>query len=123
MNTKEKLKKKCDDVKQLLLKKNEAYGDSALIPANIFSHLTAVEAIKIRIDDKLKRIENKGIYDNTEDTLMDLAGYLVLLMVAKDNESNSIQGHKRHKQPISLDFNDSPTSHTGGKIKVTYQED
>ena len=123
MNTKEKLKKKCDDVKQLLLKKNEAYGDSALIPANIFSHLTAVEAIKIRIDDKLKRIENKGIYDNTEDTLMDLAGYLILLMVAKDNESNSIQGHKRHKQPISLDFNDSPTSHTGGKIKVTYQED
>jgi hypothetical protein len=123
MNTKEKLKKKCDDVKQLLLKKNEAYGDSALIPANIFSHLTAVEAIKIRIDDKLKRIENKGIYDNTEDTLMDLAGYLILLMVAKDNESNSIQGHKRHKQPIPLDFNDSPTSHTGGKIKVTYQED
>ena len=123
MNTKEKLKKKCDDVKQLLLKKNEAYGDSALIPANIFSHLTAVEAIKIRIDDKLKRIENKGIYDNTEDTLMDLAGYLILLMVAKDNESNSIQGHKRHKQPVSLNFNDSPTSHTGGKIKVTYQED
>jgi hypothetical protein len=85
--------------------------------------MTAVEAIKIRIDDKLKRIENKGIYDNTEDTLMDLAGYLILLMVAKDNESNSIQGHKRHKQPIPLDFNDSPTSHTGGKIKVTYQED
>lgn len=123
MNTKEKLKKKCDDVKKLLLKKNEAYGDSALIPANIFSHLTAVEAIKIRIDDKLKRIENKGIYDNTEDTLMDLAGYLILLMVAKDNESNSIQGHKRHKQSVPLDFNDSPTSHTGGKIKVTYQED
>ena len=68
MNTKEKLKKKCDDVKELLLKKNEAYGDSALIPANIFSHLTAVEAIKIRIDDKLKRIESKGIYDNESRT-------------------------------------------------------
>ena len=40
----------------LLIKKNEAYGDSVLSPANIFSHLTAVEAIKIRIEDKHKRI-------------------------------------------------------------------
>jgi hypothetical protein len=45
-----------------------------------------VEAIKIRIDDKLKRIENKGINDNTEDSVMDLAGYLILLMIARDNE-------------------------------------
>jgi hypothetical protein len=120
MNTKEKLKKKCDDVKKLLLKKNEAYGDSALIPANIFSHLTAVEAIKIRIDDKLKRIENKGIYDNTEDTLMDLAGYLILLMVAKDNENNFIQGHKGHKQPLPHDSQDSPTTHTAGEVEVSY---
>ena len=111
MNTKEKLKKKCDDVKQLLLKKNEAYGDSALIPANIFSHLTAVEAIKIRIDDKLKRIENKGIYDNTEDTLMDLAGYLILLMIAKEDESNYIQECIRER---------STSSHTAGNCTVSY---
>jgi hypothetical protein len=123
MNTKEKLIKKCDEVKKLLIDKNEAYGDSAIIPSNIFSKLSATEALKARIDDKLNRIQNKGICDNTEDTLMDLAGYLILLMVAKDNESNSIQGHKRHKQPISLDFNNSPTTHTGGKVKVTYQED
>ena len=59
---------------------------NTLIPANIFSKLTSVEAIKIRIDDKLKRIENKGINDDTEDSVMDLAGYLVLLMIARDNE-------------------------------------
>jgi len=111
MNTKEKLKKKCDDVKQLLLKKNEAYGDSALIPANIFSHLTSVEAIKIRIDDKLKRIENKGIYDNTEDTLMDLAGYLILLMIAKEDESNNIQKCIRKG---------GTTSHTAGNCTISY---
>ena len=91
MNTKEKIQFKCAELEDLLIKKNDAYGDSALIPANIFSHLTSVEAIKIRIDDKLKRIENKGINDETEDTVMDLAGYLILLMIAKDDESNYIQ--------------------------------
>tara|TARA_Y100000356_G_C11197918_1_gene255982 strand:- start:21 stop:386 length:366 start_codon:yes stop_codon:yes gene_type:complete len=111
MNTKDKLRKKCDEVKDLLLKKNKAYGDSALIPANIFSHLTAVEAIKIRIDDKLKRIENKGINDSTEDTLMDLAGYLILLMIAKEDESNNIQGRIREG---------GSTSHTAGNCTLSY---
>ena len=101
MNTKEKIQFKCAELEDLLIKKNHAYGDSALIPANIFSHLTAVEAIKIRIDDKLKRIENKGINDSTEDTLMDLAGYLILLMIAKEDESNYIQKCKVHEGTTS----------------------
>ena len=100
----------------LLIKKNEAYGDSALIPANIFSRLTAVEAIKIRIDDKLKRIENKGIYDNTEDTLMDLAGYLILLMIAKDNESNYIQEHIREGSTASHTTRDSIEEDPVGEV-------
>lgn len=70
------------EITSLLLAKNAAYGDSALSPSNIFSKLTAVEAIKIRIDDKLKRIANKGITDQTEDTVSDLIGYLVLLKIA-----------------------------------------
>ena len=100
----------------LLIRKNEAYGDSVLSPANIFSHLTAVEAIKIRIDDKLKRIENKGIYDNTEDTLMDLAGYLILLMIAKDNESNYIQEHIREGSTASHTTRDSIEEDPVGEV-------
>ena len=123
MNTKELIKEKCKEIESLLLEKNKAYGDSALIPANIFSHLTAVEAIKIRIDDKLKRIENKGISDETEDTVMDLAGYLILLMIAKDNESNYIQKYKRNKKSSSYNDADCTPTHTGGQVKVTYQED
>jgi hypothetical protein len=123
MNTRELIIDKCEKLKDLLLEKNKSYGDSALIPANIFSHLTAVEAIKIRIDDKLKRIENKGISDETEDTVMDLAGYLILLMIAKDNESNYIQKHKRNKKSTSYYDTDCPSTHTGGQVKVTYQED
>mgnify|MGYP003134941738 FL=1 len=86
MSTESKIKSKLKSLHDLLIEKNRNYGDSALIPANIFSKLTSVEAIKIRIDDKLKRIENKGINDDTEDSVMDLAGYLVLLMIARDNE-------------------------------------
>jgi hypothetical protein len=74
------------EITSLLLAKNVAYGDSALSPSNIFSKLNAVEAIKIRIDDKLKRIANKGITDQTEDTVSDLIGYLVLLKIALKEE-------------------------------------
>jgi len=86
MNTRDKIKKKCDDLKSLLLSKNDAYGNAALEPIGIFSQLESGESIKVRIDDKLKRISNRGINDNTEDTVMDLAGYLILLMIAMDNE-------------------------------------
>ena len=123
MNTKDKLRKKCDEVKSLLIDKNEAYGDSAIIPSNIFSKLSATEALKARIDDKLNRIQNKGIYDNTEDTLMDLAGYLILLMVAKDNESNYIQKHKGYKESLSPRNVNSTSTYQGGQVKVTYRED
>ena len=120
MNTKEKIQFKCAELKKLLIKKNDAYGDSALIPANIFSHLSSVEAIKIRIDDKLKRIENKGINDETEDTVMDLAGYLILLMIAKDNESNYIQECIRKGESSSHNAKNSPTTHTAGEVIIDY---
>ena len=49
----------CDDVKELLLYKNQNYGNSALEPARIFSKASAVEQLLVRIDDKLNRI-HKG---------------------------------------------------------------
>ena len=91
MNTKQKIKSKCKALEELLLFKNEKYGDSALAPLNIFSEANAVAGIKMRIDDKLKRIKNAGLVDETEDTLQDLAGYLILLMIAKDNANHDIQ--------------------------------
>jgi hypothetical protein len=95
MNTKKKIQLKCAELEDLLIQKNDAYGDSALNPVGIFSSLKASEAIKIRLDDKLKRIANVGLNDETEDTLMDCAGYMILLMIANDNESNNIQERLR----------------------------
>tara|TARA_R110001599_G_scaffold169638_4_gene359621 strand:+ start:233 stop:628 length:396 start_codon:yes stop_codon:yes gene_type:complete len=69
-------------IADLLKLKNKAYGDTALNPTNIFSKLSASEAICARIDDKLARIKNKGIKDETEDTVDDLIGYLLLLKMS-----------------------------------------
>ena len=95
MNTRSKIKSKCKKLEDLLLQKNAKYGDAALQPINIFSKGNAVSSIKARIDDKLKRVMNAGTIDDTEDTLQDLAGYMILLMIAKDNESNDIQNSLR----------------------------
>jgi hypothetical protein len=69
-------------ITDLLKEKNKAYGNTALNPTNIFSKLSASEAICARIDDKLARIGNKGINDETEDTVDDLIGYLLLLKMS-----------------------------------------
>lgn len=65
----------------MLQEKNDAYGNSALEPINIFSKGDAGDSLRARIDDKLARIKNRGVNDETEDTLFDLCGYLVLLII------------------------------------------
>ena len=95
MNTRSKIKAKCKRVEELLLQKNAKYGDASLEPVNIFSKCNSVTSIKARIDDKLKRIQTSGPVDDVEDTLLDLTGYLILLMIAKDNASNDIQKRLR----------------------------
>ena len=78
----EVLDRTCKDITNLLKEKNKAYGDSALNPANIFSKTNATESLCARIDDKIMRIKNKGINDQTEDTIDDLIGYLLLLKIS-----------------------------------------
>lgn len=82
----------------MLIAKNEAYGNSALDPVRIFSRADTVEQIKVRIDDKLSRLKRapdagpaaggqpKG-HDN-EDVVMDLIGYLVLLRLANQGSTS-----------------------------------
>ncbi len=80
------IKEVTNQLQELLIKKNRAYGNSALEPLNIFSHQNAVDSLCARLDDKLSRIKNKGLNDKTEDTLFDLAGYLILLIIAKNEQ-------------------------------------
>ena len=76
----------CDDIRDLLLKKNQAYGNSALEPIRVFSKANSCEQILVRIDDKLNRIkQGANILSEDEDVLQDLIGYLILLKVWKES--------------------------------------
>ena len=75
----------CDDIRDLLLEKNRAYGNSALEPIRVFSKANSCEQILVRIDDKLNRIkQGANILSEDEDVLQDLIGYLILLKVWKE---------------------------------------
>lgn len=76
--------KECDAIKEFLLEKNKRYGNSAFYPKRVFSKADPIEQIKVRIDDKISRIQSLELdgYDN-EDSSKDLLGYLIILRVAK----------------------------------------
>jgi len=90
MGTKDKIKKVGQEVIDLLLEKNESYGDSALNPAGIFASGNAVDNLTSRIDDKLMRIKTQGFRGYGEDNVKDLIGYLILLKIALENESTTL---------------------------------
>lgn len=65
------------EVTNLLLQKNRAYGSSVFNPMGIFvKGVNATLAVDVRIEDKLARI--KQATDFSEDTELDLIGYLIL---------------------------------------------
>jgi len=84
--TNKKISEKCDTVKAFLIQKNDDYGDSLQNPISVFQK-NRVDGILGRIDDKLNRIKTVGVNDETEDTIMDLIGYLIHLdIMLKEND-------------------------------------
>jgi len=69
------------EIGDMLIEKNRAYGNSALDPVRIFSKASNVEQILVRIDDKLSRLARGSAAG--EDAEWDLLGYLVILRVAR----------------------------------------
>ena len=84
---KAKIETKCLEICKFLLDKNKNYGNSAAEPSTIFSDLSPIEGVKLRIDDKLKRIKNqkKNPGNDKEDTVRDLIGYLILYEILLDD--------------------------------------
>ena len=81
-DTQHKITEITNAMRDLLLYKNEKYGDSALSPKHIFYKGDAVNSILIRLDDKLGRI-----MANTESTprindVADIIGYCTLLLIS-----------------------------------------
>lgn len=75
----------CNTLRDLLVAKNAAYGDSALDPLRVFSASSPSEQIRVRIDDKLSRLSRGHAIEgeSLRDTVRDLAGYLILLLIAE----------------------------------------
>ena len=79
----EQIRRVCSELAEFLCEKNASYGDSAANPIGVFAKgLDAEAQIHVRIDDKLNRIKRGSEYPG-DDTVKDLAGYLVLLMVVR----------------------------------------
>ncbi len=81
--TEESIKRVVSEIEKMLIAKNRAYGDSALEPVRVFSKAENIEQLYVRIDDKLSRVKRGHEYPG-DDTISDLIGYLVLLLVAKE---------------------------------------
>lgn len=81
MSFREEVSSILDEIRDMLVSKNEKYGNSALEPIGVFSKLSPKEGLLIRIDDKLKRIKNGSLDKDDEDVVNDLIGYLVLLKI------------------------------------------
>jgi len=82
MRTSWKLEKICEGLQELLIEKNKRYGDSALKPKNYFSKTDSEGSIRILIDDKINRIKHSKTLRKND--IVDLTGYLILLMASKE---------------------------------------
>lgn len=70
-------------IADLLIAKNKQYANSALDPIRVFSKADRTEQLRVRADDKLSRIRNGDV---SEDAVMDLCGYLILMKIAEESE-------------------------------------
>lgn len=81
--TQQKICEVMDSMKDLLLYKNELYGDAALNPKKIFYKGNSTNSILIRLDDKIGRVmANSDDIPRINDTV-DIVGYLILLLISE----------------------------------------
>ena len=88
MTRAEQISRVYDQLKELQLSKNADYGNSAFDDVEGFGEIIpAKNGILARIADKLKRLESEGleVSESKGDTIKDLIGYLVILLIL-DNE-------------------------------------
>lgn len=85
--TQKDIRRIAKEIGELVVAKNEAYGDSAIDPVRIFSKATPVEQILVRLDDKLSRFARGHSYPGDND-IDDIMGYLILLKIAKERHGD-----------------------------------
>ena len=89
--TQQKIVELTEAMRDLLLYKNEKYGDSALHPKRIPHKGNVVSSILIRLDDKLSRVmENNDQLPRIND-VADIIGYCTLLLVGMGAKKEDIE--------------------------------
>ena len=78
-------------MRDLLLYKNQKYGDSALSPKQIFYKGDAVNSILIRLDDKIGRIMANTESAPRINDVADIIGYCTLLLIGMGVKPEDIQ--------------------------------
>tara|TARA_R100001198_G_scaffold23698_1_gene12280 strand:- start:265 stop:636 length:372 start_codon:yes stop_codon:yes gene_type:complete len=104
----EEIKKKCDEIRDLLLEKNIAYGNSVFDKGLLFE-VDPMYAIQARINDKLNRIKSKETY-MSENDLMDVTGYFILLQVLRSKMDDRVNEAIKSSEVIENPFDNKPLS-------------
>lgn len=90
-NTQQKISEITEAIRDLLLYKNQKYGDSALKPKQIFYKGEARDSIMIRLDDKLGRIMANTDTTPRINDVADIIGYCTLLLIGMGVTADDIQ--------------------------------
>ena len=91
MPTQQKIAEITEAIRDLLLYKNQKYGDSALNPKKIFYKGDARNSILIRLDDKLGRIMANADATPRINDVADIIGYCTLLLIGMGVKPEDIQ--------------------------------
>ena len=114
----DKIKEKCNEIKELLLKKNKSYSNSVFERGLVFD-VDPIYAIKARINDKLNRLKNSDSTFSSENDLMDLTGYLILLQVIiEDVKPTSL----KDSLPLSSSDGKSDEDHVAAPFNYEWNE-
>ena len=82
-----------ENLREMLIAKNQNYGNSAFQSPVLLPDLPAEKAIFVRMSDKVARLaqltsgEKDRVGESIEDTLLDLSGYCILAIIAMKEDS------------------------------------
>lgn len=80
--TQQKIHEIMGAMKDLLLYKNQKYGDSAINPKKIFYKGDSTNSILIRLDDKIGRVMSNTEEKPRVNDVCDIIGYCTLLLIS-----------------------------------------
>lgn len=92
-HSQDKISAVVEHLREMLISKNRNYGNSAFRPPALLPDLPAEKAIFVRMSDKVSRLaslasgEKDMVGESMQDTLLDLAGYCVLAIIAMEEDS------------------------------------